>query len=134
VHELAIAENILRNVLKFRDENNITTVEAINIKIGVLQQVSSESLLFSLEILTKGTEMEGARFNIEKVDVVIECNACGKKSALRGFLLRCPACGKSDVKMIAGRELFIDSIEIPDETDDGRRGKTNNQYPITNVQ
>ncbi|MDP8248533.1 MAG: hydrogenase maturation nickel metallochaperone HypA [Candidatus Tritonobacter lacicola] len=129
MHELAIAENILRNVLKFRDENSITTVEAINIKIGVLQQVSSESLLFSLETLTKGTELEGARFNLEKVDAAIECNACGKKSILRDYLFRCPACGKSDVKVIAGRELFIDSIEIPDETDDGK-----DECPMLNVQ
>jgi len=31
--------------------------------------------------------------------------------------------------VIAGRELFIDSIEIPDETDDGK-----DECPMLNVQ
>ena len=120
MHELAIAENILISVQKFCEEKGIGKIEAVNIKIGVLQQVSSESLLFSLETLTKETELEGVRFNLEKVDAAIECNACGKKSALRDYLLRCPACGQSDVKVCAGKELFIDSIEVRDETEDRR--------------
>ena len=115
MHELAIAENIVRNVQQLSVEHNINTIEVVNIKIGVLQQVSRESLLFLLEAVTKGTDLEAVRFNLERVDAAIECSTCGRKSNLQGYLLRCPACGKSDVKVRSGNELFIDSIEVPDE-------------------
>jgi len=125
MHELALAESVVKSVLNFAAENGIAAVIAVNIKIGVLQQVSRESLLFSLEALSKGTEIEGARFNLEKVKAAVRCNICGEESVLEEYLLRCPACGRSDVKVTAGRTLFIDSIEVPDGAE-GRRQKTEN--------
>ena len=125
MHELALAESVVKSVLNFKAENDIATVTAVNIKIGVLQQVSRESLLFSLEVLSKGTELEGVQYNLEKVKAAVRCNICGKESVMDGYLLRCPACGQSNVRVTAGKTIFIDSIEVPDHTED-RKQKTGN--------
>ena len=125
MHELALAESVMKSLLNFKAENGIATVTAVNIKIGVLQQVSCESLLFSLEALSKGTELEGVHFNLEKVKAAVRCDICGEESVLDEYLLRCPACGQSNVRVTAGKKLFIDSIEVPDQTED-RKQKTEN--------
>lgn len=125
MHELALAERVVKSVLDFKAEKSIPAVAAVNIKIGVLQQVSSESLLFSLEALSKGTELEGARFNLERVKVAVRCDSCGAESVLEKYLLRCPSCGRSDVRVTAGKSVFIDSIEVPDRTEDRRQRSEN---------
>ena len=119
MHELAIAEEIVRRIREFSRERGLSGIEAATIKIGALQPVSHESLRFSLGAAVAGTEMEGVRFGLQRVGAVIECRACGNRSPMEEFMLRCPACGGHDVAVVAGKELFIDSIEVAEGEEKG---------------
>lgn len=117
MHELAIAENIVRSLRELKEEHKVSIIETVTIKTGVLQQVSHESLRFLLEAITRGTDLEGVQFKLENIDATFECNECGKKSTLQGYPIRCPDCGKPDVTIKAGNQLFIESIEVSDENE-----------------
>lgn len=69
MHSLAMAENILKAALNEAVNHQGKHIKAIFVKIAQEDFTESDSLQFCLEAMTKGTVAEGARVEIELVDV-----------------------------------------------------------------
>ena len=67
MHEFSIASSIVEVVNKTAQEHGISRVAKVKIKVGQLQLVMPDSLLFSFNICTEGTLSEGAVLDIEEV-------------------------------------------------------------------
>ncbi|MEA3223543.1 MAG: hydrogenase maturation nickel metallochaperone HypA [Thermodesulfobacteriota bacterium] len=115
MHELPITESILNIVLKHAKANNVNKVLSVSLKIGELSDLINEWVQRYFDYLSKDTIAEGARLNIERTPVVVQCKECGhsfqvniKESAKP----RCPECGGDEVTLVSGREFYINSIEV----------------------
>ena len=64
--------------------------------------------------LTKGTDLESARLDVEEVPEAGTCRRCGEAVTLQGLPFVCAACGSPDLEITSGRELVIDSLEVRD--------------------
>jgi len=73
------------------------------------------SLVFAFEVISQGTELEGAELAIEQVPAAGVCRDCGSHTVLPDFPLMCSACGGLDVDVTEGEELQVDSIELAEE-------------------
>lgn len=119
MHELAIAESIIY-ILKEQTSGRINSVK---LKIGEMSGVVPSALEFSFQIASKGTEAEGAALHIERVPVTARCNDCSKTFEIKDFCFECVHCSGNDFKLLTGRELFIEEIDI-DEREFSNEGKT----------
>jgi len=112
MHELAITKSILDLVLEQAEKAGAKEVVRINLVIGEVTGVVGESVEFYLDFLSRGTVAEGAVLSFKMVPVTARCQDCDKPFELKEFDRTCPACGGNSVEIIAGEELFVESIEV----------------------
>ena len=108
MHELALCQAIVDTVERHADGRR---VEQVDVRIGHFRQVVPDSLQFSWELLTEGTDLAGCRLVIDHVPAVIDCRACGTATTLEVPILVCPSCGGSEVTLVSGEELLVASID-----------------------
>ena len=109
VHELSLCEAIAESVTRHADGRPVTRVL---VRVGHLRQVVPDSMVFSWEMLTSGTDLDGCALDIEHVPLTIECNCCHAITTLDMAILLCGACGDADVTIRSGEELLVVSLEL----------------------
>jgi hydrogenase nickel incorporation protein HypA/HybF len=117
VHELAIAESVVRIAERHADGRRVTKVY---LKVGHLRQVVPSALAFGFELVAQETPVEGAELVLEEVPATGTCRVCGSESRLESFPLQCKACGGFDLEIVAGEELYVESLEMEVQTEPQR--------------
>ena len=113
MHELSIANSIVEIAREHADRAGAEKIESLTLRIGALSCVQKDSLLFSFEVVSKETPLEGAELRIIDVPVVIFCANCQREVELGGIQqFRCTICQQPSADIRRGTELEIDSIEI----------------------
>ncbi|MCD5390530.1 hydrogenase maturation nickel metallochaperone HypA [candidate division NPL-UPA2 bacterium] len=67
MHELGIAQSILKGVLEKAKEHRANEITLINVKVGQMKKVSDSSLQEAFSLIARGTLAEGAELRIELV-------------------------------------------------------------------
>ncbi|MGA2569149.1 MAG: hydrogenase maturation nickel metallochaperone HypA [Terracidiphilus sp.] len=127
MHELSIAASVVETVTESAAAYPGARVKAVRLRVGVLASVVEDSLQFCWELATEGSPLAGAALVIQKLPVVVHCDACGADSEIEGVQsFRCPRCGAQAADLRQGRELDIESIELEDpEPEEPSIGATN---------
>jgi hydrogenase nickel incorporation protein HypA/HybF len=115
MHELPITESILKIVLKHAETNNVRQVMSIHLQIGKLSDLEDEWIQRYFDYLSKGTVAEGAKLKIERMPIMVQCNACStsyKAEVPKLGDLTCPSCGQKDSTFLSGREYYIKDMEV----------------------
>ncbi len=116
MHEMGIATEIIRIVTEsIPTDMKDPKVTRINLKVGKLASVVTQSLQFCFEIAAKETPAEGAELNVEEIEVSAQCNDCEHKWQFSEPVFYCPECNSGSIEMLSGRELDIESIELEDD-------------------
>ena len=110
MHELTLTQNIIDIAVHEAQDRRIT---GINLVIGELSSVVEESIRFCFDVISKDTPAEGARLSVTKVPAVIRCSCCSSTFGMEMEGL-CPQCGKRGGEVTAGREFYMESIEVED--------------------
>jgi hydrogenase nickel incorporation protein HypA/HybF len=113
MHELSLAEAVVQIASRHAAGRPVRKVE---LRVGYLRQVVPSALTFAFELLTDGTDLEGAELVINEVPARGRCRACAVETTTRAFPLRCRRCGGLDLEMIAGEELLVDALELEETT------------------
>ena len=115
MHELPITESILKIVLKHAEMNGVRKVRAIHLQVGKLSDLEDDWIQRYFDYLSKGTIAEGAKLKIERMPVMVRCNACCtsyEADIARMGDLVCPACGEKGGTLLSGREYTIKEMEV----------------------
>lgn len=120
MHELGIMTGVMDAVNRSAEQAGALKVLKVTLSIGEMTEAIEDSLRFAFEVLTEGTNSEGAELVINMVKPKSRCLDCGNVYEHDRFHMACDACGSFATELIGGRELQIDSIEVdlPD-ADDG---------------
>jgi hydrogenase nickel incorporation protein HypA/HybF len=111
MHELSIAQNIIEIICDQMRIHNLSRIESVSLRIGLMRCVVMESLRFSFDVLASGSPLEGARLEVEEVPIRGRCLECGHGFTLKTWMDDCPLCRGARVEIISGKELDIVSIE-----------------------
>ena len=111
MHELSIAQNIVEILHDQMRIHNLSKIETVSLRIGVLRAVVLESLSFSFTVLTSGSPLEGALLEVEEVPIRGRCIECGHEFTSKNWMDDCPMCRGARVEIISGKELDIVAIE-----------------------
>ena len=122
MHELSISSAIVDTAVRHADGRRVTQVD---VRIGALRQVVPESLAFYFEIVSRDTACAGAGLELELIDAMMRCEACGHEwdpapepelgHEAGAWVLpqfRCPACEGAGAEVVRGDELEVESIEV----------------------
>jgi hydrogenase nickel incorporation protein HypA/HybF len=112
MHELAVTESILSIALDHAKKAEAIHVTAINIVMGRLASIVDDSVQFYWDIISQDTMCAGAKLNFERIPAQMTCLNCGTNYTLADDLTPCPQCSSDRVKVIAGEDFRLDSIEI----------------------
>ena len=112
MHEFGLTQAVVEASVASAREAGATRITEIRLVIGELTQVVSEAMEFAFDVLAKGTMCEDARLTIEFVPPRSDCLDCGAEFGHDQLHRKCPACGSPYTRVVAGRELEIDSIEV----------------------
>lgn len=99
-------------VLDTAKKSNAVKVNSVTLVVGSLAQVVPECVTLYFEIMTKDTIAEGAELIIQPIEARAKCAKCGNVFAAEDMIMKCPECGDILGKLISGRELSVESIDI----------------------
>ncbi len=108
MHELAITESIVDAVSTRLPDARI---ECVRLEIGALSGVVADSVRFCFDLVTEGTNLQGARLEITEPPARCHCAACGADFEPVAPIAICP-CGSADVTVLSGQELKITSVQV----------------------
>lgn len=114
MHELSLAKDILDTIKQTLPPEDLPKLRSIILEVGAYSGVISESLKFSFEAITSGTEMAEAKLEIIDIPFILHCNKCNADTEMEFPMLLCEECGSADVKIISGDELKIKELKILD--------------------
>ena len=112
MHSLAMAQDILKAALTEAEKNNTQHIKAINIRMEDEHFTESDSLQFCLEAVTKGTIAEGARIEVDLVEMTAECSECAFVFPVDHHLPMCPRCGNKNPEKLTVEEPIQIELEL----------------------
>lgn len=121
MHELGLMTGVVEAVSKSAREAGADKVLKVTLSVGEMTECIEDALMFSFEALTENDPlMGGAELVISMVKPRSRCLECGVEFEHDRFHMFCPECDSFATKLLAGRELQIDSIEvdIPDDEEE----------------
>ena len=112
MHELSITQSMLDLVLEEAKKVKAEKVEKINLVIGEMSGAVDECVEFYFGFLSRDTIANGAILSFKKVPIQARCRNCEELFIPKEFDWSCPKCQDSRVEIVAGNELYIESIEV----------------------
>jgi len=116
MHEMSIVESILGILREEMVKYDGQRLRKVVVRNGALAGIVTESLLFAWEALTPGGEFDGAQLEVVEIPIRVACGECGEEFSPEHA--RCMPCPKCEAllghKVLQGKEMLIDSIEIDD--------------------
>ena len=112
MHELPVAQSILKIALQHAEKANAERIVDLNIVIGELSSIVDDSIQFYWDIIAKDTIAEGATLHFRRVPAELQCRTCLEKYHPTDKELVCPKCGGVGAKIIAGEEFSLESIDV----------------------
>ncbi|MGQ9479617.1 MAG: hydrogenase nickel incorporation protein HypA [Thermoproteota archaeon] len=129
MHEWALAEAVVKTVLKIAEENRFKKIIEVNIKIGEMQQIEYDVFKSILSQL-KPARLKNTVFKIEVARTEFRCRICGQRwffdnneleddvreaihflPEVSHAYVRCPGCGSPDFEIIGGRGVWVESVK-----------------------
>ena len=129
MHEWALAEAILASARQIAEQEHLSSVSEVTIRVGELQQVEPPILRFALKQMSEGI-FKSAKFRILKAKSTLKCRVCGttwdynskkldKATAeaihfvpeVAHTYIKCPKCGSPDFEIASGRGVWLEDIK-----------------------
>ena len=112
MHELSIARSLIGLVETEAEKEGFTRVLEIRIRMGEFTGIIPDCLREFFPIAAAGTRAEGAELVIETVPSRFRCGECGYEGAIERRAACCPVCGGTDIRMLSGREFFVENLKV----------------------
>ena len=112
MHELPVTQGMLSIALDHAAKAGAKRITRINLLIGEMSGIVDDSVQFYFDFVSKETAAEGATLNFERVPARFRCRACDTTFSPSDREWTCPRCGELSVEIMAGREFYVDSIEV----------------------
>ena len=115
MHELPVTEKILDIVLSHCKKNNVQKVISVSLRVGEMSDLEDEWMQRYFDYLTKETMAAGAQLKIERVPVVMKCEACSHSFEVdvkSREEIACPECRGKKCILVSGKEYYIKDMEV----------------------
>lgn len=112
MHEVAITQSLLDFVLEEVAKAGASKVVQVNLVLGEMSGVADRSIQSNFELMSRNTPAEGAKLSFHNVPKQAHCLQCGHTFHPGNICWECPACHSGKFEIVAGNELYVESIEV----------------------
>jgi len=112
MHELGVTQAILDIALDKAKAAKAEKITKINLVIGEMSGIVDDCVQFYFDFLSKDSIASGTILFFKRIPMQVRCRKCGFSFLPKNSLWSCPQCNEWDVEIIAGREFYVDSIEV----------------------
>jgi hydrogenase nickel incorporation protein HypA/HybF len=105
-------QSVLENVESTAREAKAERVTEIRLVVGEMREVVFDAMNFAFEALAPGTLSDGALLTMTAIRPRSRCGQCGHEFEHDRFHWSCPVCDSLATELLAGKELYIDTIEV----------------------
>jgi hydrogenase nickel incorporation protein HypA/HybF len=112
MHEMSVTESLLEITLRHAHEANAKCVTDLYLVIGQLSSIIDDSVSFYWDIVAQNTIAEGAKLHFRRIPTQMLCLDCQRSFFPLDGDFACPDCQSTRVKVVAGEEFFLESINI----------------------
>ena len=110
MHEMSVAVALLERVLAEASLGGLVTVSQVTVEVGALQSIEPDLLMEAFRAAAEGSPAQGARLDVTQAPAQALCLACGRPFEPDYRSYTCPHCGRADLKIVKGKELFLLSL------------------------
>lgn len=110
MHELGIVYQLMKTVDNIKKEQNVSEIASIVLQIGEMTDIVPGFIEEAWKVSAPETDYKNTKLEIEIVTARAKCIDCGFEDSVRNLSYNCPECGKSNLKIISGREFLIKEI------------------------
>ena len=111
MHEMSIAQSLMEIVQEEMHRHQAQVLRSVTVHIGQLSAIP-EALTFCFQVMTTGTEFEGAKLITKVIPLEGRCGKCGQGFEIKDYAFVCPHCGGTDITTEAGQDLSIVEMEV----------------------
>jgi len=115
MHELSLADGILRMVQAAAAREQVTQVAVLRLEAGALAGVEVEALRFALDAIRPGTCLASARIEIEEPPGRAWCAGCAAEVRIDSRADLCPRCSAGPLRVLGGDRLRVIDLLVLDE-------------------
>jgi hydrogenase nickel incorporation protein HypA/HybF len=112
MHEVALAEGVLRIVMDAARAGAAVRVHTVWVELGALAHVEPDALAFCFDAVTRGSLAEGATLEIARTAGTAWCMPCSVQVPLAKLGDACPRCGSYQLQVLQGDEMRVKEIGI----------------------
>ena len=112
MHELSVTQQIIDIALEKAKTAKAEKITKINLVIGEMTGIVDDCVQFYFDFLSKDNIASGTTLSFKRIPMQVRCRKCGFSFSPDKSLWSCPQCNQWDVEVVAGREFYIDSIEV----------------------
>lgn len=112
MHELSIVLSIIQIAEKELAKNNASSIEEIEMDIGVLSNIEMSAFEFAWQQAVKGTVLENALKKINRINGKAQCLKCTTQFEIQNLYDDCHKCGSHQTQILAGKELQVKSLIV----------------------
>lgn len=129
MHEWALAEAVITAALKIAEKEKLEKITEVIIKVGELQQVEEDIILFAFNQLRTDL-FKSAKLCMFKGKTKLKCHFCDTTwnfikenldettvesihfvPEVAHAYIKCPKCGSPDFEIVEGRGIWIEKIK-----------------------
>ena len=112
MHEMALCEGVLQVLETESKTQGFKTVKTVWLEIGELSSVEPEAMLFSFDVVTKGSLADGAKLKIVNAPGTAWCMICAKSITIKQRFDACPDCDSNQIQVTGGDQMKIKELEV----------------------
>jgi hydrogenase nickel incorporation protein HypA/HybF len=112
MHERSLVAGLLDQIVREIAPRDPRRVQAVTLEIGEFAGVEPLLLASAFEELAPTVLSPEVRLDWRTVPLRACCESCVQEFSVSQFRFVCPACGASRVRVVAGEELLLVSVEL----------------------
>lgn len=113
MHEANFTEQIVHAIISELKKYPEHRPRKVTVRVGEMLHLNEESVRTHYAIMIKGTPLEHAEIELKEEAVEIYCWQCDRKGPVEDHhMLMCSHCSATDVEIMKGNGIVIDSIEL----------------------
>jgi hydrogenase nickel incorporation protein HypA/HybF len=110
MHEVMIAQQLMERVLECVRSNRLSSVQEIEVEVGVMQAVVPDALQTAFEVVAENTVLQGTVLRILEAPVQAQCRGCGETYSPTPQDFACPQCHQADLKLVGGNDILLKAV------------------------
>jgi len=124
MHEVSLALGMVDELIKIADKNNAKSILTVNLKIGKMSGIVTDSLKFAFDaVKLEHPILTSTEISIEEIPLVYECIDCGRTFSPQdnsagadrpedSVFPSCRDCNSYNLKVLSGEEMDIANLEV----------------------